>query len=330
MLFRMRKLAQWLNGEAPYILKGVVYKMKKNLTKLLALMMALALVFSLAACGGDDTTGDSSEANAGASNNAEETLDPADPDATVPSGEESTVEGQSGETQNDATTPNGDKVTTPNGQTPTQNSGNTNTGLNSTDKAAVIKAYQDAAKNSPKVKRVQTLALTQVNLGKDDGNSKMLQNIANGIINKNNNIESDGLPGNYGALTANDLQSASAKTTNGVTTLTMVLKDQLDYAQGYPGSAKKDAWGAGPVGHGIGVLGPVDDILKEFTGKIKDNKDIQVKYTGAQMTVTVKDGKITGGKMGYTVKITATDVTVLYVIPLSATGTIRYDYTIKG
>lgn len=304
--------------------------MKKNLTKLLALMMALALVFSLAACGGDGTGEDVSNDPANVSENQDETLDPANPDVNAPSGgtSDDASEPVSGEEAPDTTAPADNDVTTPGGKT-TQPV-NTDKGLNTTDKAAVIKAYQDAAKNSPNVKRVQTLALTQINLGKGDGNSDMLMGIANNIINKNNNIQSDGLPGNYGLLTASDLSSASAKTSNGVTTLTMAVKDQTDYAQGYPGSSKTDAWGAGPCGHAIGVLGPVDDIVAEFTGKVDNNEDIQVTYTNAKITVTIKNGKITGGEMGYTAKIKATDVKVLKIIPISATGTITYHYTIKG
>lgn len=304
--------------------------MKKNLTKLLALMMALALVFSLAACGGDGTGEDVSNDPANVSENQDETLDPANPDVNAPSEgtSDDASEPVSGEEAPDTTAPADNDVTTPGGKT-TQPV-NTDKGLNTTDKAAVIKAYQDAAKNSPNVKRVQTLALTQINLGKGDGNSDMLMGIANNIINKNNNIQSDGLPGNYGLLTASDLSSASAKTSNGVTTLTMAVKDQTDYAQGYPGSSKTDAWGAGPCGHAIGVLGPVDDIVAEFTGKVDNNEDIQVTYTNAKITVTIKNGKITGGEMGYTAKIKATDVKVLKIIPISATGTITYHYTIKG
>ncbi len=304
--------------------------MKKNLTKLLALMMALALVFSLAACGGDGTGEDVSNDPANVSENQDETLDPANPDVNAPSEgtSDDASEPVSGEEAPDTTAPADNDVTTPGGKT-TQPV-NADKGLNTTDKAAVIKAYQDAAKNSPNVKRVQTLALTQINLGKGDGNSDMLMGIANNIINKNNNIQSDGLPGNYGLLTASDLSSASAKTSNGVTTLTMAVKDQTDYAQGYPGSSKTDAWGAGPCGHAIGVLGPVDDIVAEFTGKVDNNEDIQVTYTNAKITITIKNGKITGGEMGYTAKIKATDVKVLKFIPISATGTITYHYTIKG
>ena len=305
--------------------------MKKNLTKLLALMMALALVFSLAACGDkteEQSTNPSDNPAVAESGNDDMTLDPADPDAATPSDGTSDEVSESG---NDVDTPN-DDVTTPDSKTSTKanDKPNTDTGLNTTDKAQVVKAYQDAAKNSPNVKRIQTLALTQVNLGEGGGNSDTLMKIANGIIDKNNNIESKGLPGNYSALTASDLSSASAKTSNGVTTLTMNIKDQTDYAQGHPGSSKKDAWGAGPCGHAIGVLGPVDDIVAQFTGKVDDNKDIEVKYTNAKITVTIKNGKITSGTMGYTAKIKATGVKVLRIIPISATGTITYKYTLKG
>lgn len=305
--------------------------MKKNLTKLLALMMALALVFSLAACGdktGDESSTDPSNNPAVANSDNEGTLDAADPSAESSSENVSNDVSESG---NDVDTPS-ENVTTPDSKMSTKanDKPNTDTGLNTTDKAQVVKAYQDAAKNSPNVKRIQTLALTQVNLGEGEGSSDTLMKIANGIIDKNNNIESKGLPGNYGALTASDLSSASATTSNGVTTLTMKIKDQTDYAQGHPGSSKKDAWGAGPCGHAIGVLGPVDDIVAQFTGKVDDNKDIEVKYTNAKITVTIKNGKITSGTMGYTAKIKATGVKVLKFIPISATGTITYKYTLKG
>lgn len=324
----MRKLAQWLNGEAPYILKGVVYKMKKNLTKLLALMMALALVFSLAACGGDDTTGDSSEANAGASNNAEETLDPADPDATVPSGEESTVEGQSGETQNDATTPNGDKVTTPGGKTddPATTKANTDTGLNTTDKAQVVDAYKKAASAAGKIKRVQYMKLTKFSLS-ESGKDSSLKGIAEKLVGNADGQTGEGIPGNFGALTANDVSSAKATTKNGVTTINIVLNNQTDYAQGYPGTKKDDAWGAGPVGHGVGVLGSIDSVVSQIPGcKVENEKDVTVTYTNAKINATIKNGKVVSGDMSYVVQIKAK--VKIVIASFNGSGTIQYNYKI--
>ena len=65
-----------------YFKKGVLLRMKKNLTKLLALMMALALVFSLAACGGN--TGDESSTDPSNNPAANESVDN---DDTVPPAE---------------------------------------------------------------------------------------------------------------------------------------------------------------------------------------------------------------------------------------------------
>lgn len=320
-------------------MKGVIYQMKKNLTKLLALMMALALVFSLAACGGDDA-GDTTTPPANVDANGDETLDPAnpanpaDPSDTTPTDESNTDESGEQPSDNDATTPDGKKDTTPTsgGKNTDPAKPDADTGLNTSDKAQVVDAYKKAASAAGKIKRLQTMKLVDLNIGDKDMNKfpwSTLKGIVDNLISKNSGISDVGMPGNFGALTQNDLTSAKASTSNGVTTLEMTLKNQTDYKSGHPGTKQADAWGAGPVGHGIGVLGSIQPVLDDAkVVTISNEKDIEVTYTNATIKVTVKNGKVVSGSMGYTVKINLIKGKALGVGLDGTAGTLRYDYKI--
>lgn len=291
--------------------------MKKNLTKLLALMMALALVFSLAACGdnsdAENTTG---AANVAASDNQDATLDPADPDVTAPSDEVS--EDASNETPSEnAITSDGQVDTRTNTSTKADS---TDKGLTSNDKAEIIKFYKAAADKSAKTKKVQKLTLASLEGGSGfvGGVINTFKGIAQSALEKNS-TESEGVPGGYSKLVASDLASASAKSDGKYTTIKMTPKEQTDQP--------KSQWDKGPVGHAIGVLGDIDNALNELSG-------VSVDYEGSDRTLTLtykkpfvevkidnNTGKIVSGKWGYDVHIAIDNVTAKVIgVPLTLKG----------
>lgn len=308
--------------------------MKKNLTKLLALMMALALVFSLAACGGDDTGEDVSNDPANVSENQDETLDPANPDVNAPSEEVSdddTSEPVSGEEASDTTAAGKDDVTTPGGGKATQPA-KADKGLTSTDKAAIIKFYQAAADKSKTNKKAQALTLASL-----DGGSGFVgtvisafEPIAKSAL-KDNSTQSEGVPGGYSKLVPSDLVSASAKSDGKYTTISMTPKEQTDQP--------KSTWDNGPVGHAIGVLGDIDNALKEIPA-------VKIDYEGSGKTLTLtykkpfvnvkidnNTGKIVSGSWGYDVHVAIDNVQVklgLSVTLKGASGVVNQRISMPG
>lgn len=306
--------------------------MKKNLTKLLALMMALALVFSLAACGGDGTGEDVSNDPANVSENQDETLDPANPDVNAPSEgtSDDASEPVSGEEAPDTTAPADNDVTTPGGKTtqPVQ----ADKGLTSTDKAAIIKFYQAAADKSKTNKKAQALTLASL-----DGGSGFVgtvisafEPIAKGAL-KDNSTQSEGVPGGYSKLVPSDLVSASAKSDGKYTTISMTPKEQTDQP--------KSTWDNGPVGHAIGVLGDIDNALKEIPA-------VKIDYEGSGKTLTLtykkpfvnvkidnNTGKIVSGSWGYDVHVAIDNVQVklgLSVTLKGASGVVNQRISMPG
>ena len=295
--------------------------MKKNLTKLLALMMALALVFSLAACGDkteEQSTNPSENPAVAESGNDDVTLDPADPDAMTSSEDASTDASNETPSEN-VTTPDGGKVTNPDSGKTTP-AASADKGLNSTDKAEIIKFYQAAANKSAKTKKVQKLTLASLEGGSGfvGGVINTFKGIAQSALEKNAQ-ESQGVPGGFSKLVASDLASASAKSDGKYTTIKMTPKEQTDQP--------KSQWDKGPVGHAIGVLGDIDNALSQLSGVTVDyqgsGKTLTLTYKKPFVNVKIDNntGKIVSGSWGYDVHIKIDNVTARVIgVPLTLKG----------
>ena len=295
--------------------------MKKNLTKLLALMMALALVFSLAACGDkteEQSTNPSENPAVAESGNDDVTLDPADPDAMTSSEDASTDASNETPSEN-VTTPDGGKVTNPDSGKTTP-AASADKGLNSTDKAEIIKFYQAAANKSAKTKKVQKLTLASLEGGSGfvGGVINTFKGIAQSALEKNSQ-ESQGVPGGFSKLVASDLASASAKSDGKYTTIKMTPKEQTDQP--------KSQWDKGPVGHAIGVLGDIDNALSQLSGVTVDyqgsGKTLTLTYKKPFVNVKIDNntGKIVSGSWGYDVHIKIDNVTARVIgVPLTLKG----------
>lgn len=293
--------------------------MKKNLTKLLALMMALALVFSLAACGDkteEQSTNPSENPAVAESGNDDVTLDPADPDAMT-SSEEASADASNETPSENVTTPDGQVDTKTNTST---KAASTDKGLNSTDKAEIIKFYQAAANKSAKTKKVQKLTLASLEGGSGfvGGVINTFKGIAQSALEKNSQ-ESQGVPGGFSKLVASDLASASAKSDGKYTTIKMTPKEQTDQP--------KSQWDKGPVGHAIGVLGDIDNALSQLSGVTVDyqgsGKTLTLTYKKPFVNVKIDNntGKIVSGSWGYDVHIKIDNVTARVIgVPLTLKG----------
>ncbi|MCI6401541.1 MAG: hypothetical protein SPF51_07185 [Candidatus Fimivicinus sp.] len=295
--------------------------MKKNLTKLLALMMALALVFSLAACGDkteEQSTNPSENPAVAESGNDDVTLDPADPDAMT-SSEDASADASNETPSENVTTPDGGKVTNPDSGKTTP-AASADKGLNSTDKAEIIKFYQAAANKSAKTKKVQKLTLASLEGGSGfvGGVINTFKGIAQSALEKNSQ-ESQGVPGGFSKLVASDLASASAKSDGKYTTIKMTPKEQTDQP--------KSQWDKGPVGHAIGVLGDIDNALSQLSGVTVDyqgsGKTLTLTYKKPFVNVKIDNntGKIVSGSWGYDVHIKIDNVTARVIgVPLTLKG----------
>ena len=295
--------------------------MKKNLTKLLALMMALALVFSLAACGDkteEQSTNPSENPAVAESGNDDVTLDPADPDAMTPS-EDASADTSNETPSENVTTPDGGKVTNPDSGKTTP-AASADKGLNSTDKAEIIKFYQAAANKSAKTKKVQKLTLASLEGGSGFVGTVIntFKGIAQSALEKNSQ-ESPGVPGGFSKLVASDLASASAKSDGKYTTIKMTPKEQTDQP--------KSQWDKGPVGHAIGVLGDIDNALSQLSGVTVDyqgsGKTLTLTYKKPFVNVKIDNntGKIVSGSWGYDVHIKIDNVTARVIgVPITLKG----------
>ncbi len=188
------------------------------------------------------------------------------------------------------------------------------------DVAAVVEKFKSAALNSEDVPKYQNMALRDYNFSSNLVNS--LMGIAEGLVSKNSgkeNTASTGLSGGIEQLTADDVKSATMSTNGGKTTVHIELKEQTDGANGQAHE--------GSVGHGIGVLGGIDDVVSNFPGVTVN--DIELVYQNPIIDVVIDDAsnKVESGKESYTVFINLKSAKVA-ISTLSGTAYIDYEYII--
>lgn len=271
--------------------------------KIFALLLALAMVFSFAACKDD---GDGETTDPAAVGAVDGTTDAAPVDGSEGSSDATDV---SGNTSTEAqTTPDGSVVEPSNAGT--QQGGNTQQGgstapakgLNSTDPATVAAFYCKARKaTNPAPKGQQTLKLSG-KITADGGLGgvlKFVQPVINSALDKNS-TETDWIPaGSHADIKASDVKTASAKVNGNYTEVTMTFKEQTDGSDG-------DSKNGGPVARGVGTLGSIDGALADLSAEFKSGKEnVKLTYTDAKLTCKIDNntGKIVSGTWHYLVKI---------------------------
>ena len=242
--------------------------------KILAVLLALTMIFAFAACGGKTEKPTEPEATEAASE-AEATEAASEAEST-----EAASEAESTEAATEATK-----------------------GLNSEDAAAVVAYYNEAVKaskdNAPKGK--QTMKLIDGSLGGDGAVGAILKILEPAAVKalEKNSTSTDYIPGNETDVLVSDVSSATAVSKNGVTTINLKLKTQTDGSDG-------DAHNGGPVARGVGTLGSIDGALKELGAELVSGRDtVKLTYNNAYVTVKVDEetGKIIGGTWHYLVNI---------------------------
>ncbi len=255
--------------------------------KLLAILMAVALCFSLVACGGNED-----EETTAPETTVANVVEPVENETTVADVEETTL-ADSEET----TVADSEETTVADSEETTVAAD----GLNSTDIAEVVAFYNAAVVKTDKAgstpgqsKMVLSGAITGD--GAIGAILKVLSPAAESALAKNS-TPTDDIPGR-GTLKASDCSAASATTKNGVTTISITLKTQVD-------GSDADGVNGGPVARGIGTLGSIDSALKELGAELKSGRDtVKLTYNKATIKCTVNnDGKITSGTWKYTVNI---------------------------
>lgn len=259
--------------------------------KILSLVIALALVLSFAACGGNyepettTTAPDTAETTESVNITENHSVDNSEPVTA----EETTTE---------------EAVTD---EAVSEEESTEEAGLDLNDKQSILDYYNAAVKKTDldRPKGQQTMKLSRDITG--DGVLvgtfvKMITPIAKLVLN-NNSSETDWVPGE-GILKLSDCESISASEKNGVVTVKIKIKTQVDGSDGDPHNG-------GPVARGIGTLGSIDDALSQLGITLDEGRDtVALTYKNASLTANIneKTGKITSGTWKYTVDIYVGDV----------------------
>ena len=280
--------------------------------KILAVLLALAMLLGLAACGGNNEDTTTTTTDLFADIDEETTVADAAEETTAAGAAEETTVADVAEETTVADVAEGTTVaeettvaaeTTKAAATTVATTKAASKGLNSTDAAAVVDYYNKAVVKTDDAGK--TAGQSTMKLAGDitgDGMFKLiggiLTSVAKSVLEKNSSTTDD-IPGR-GTLKASDVAKAQAVSKNGVTTITLQLNDQVDGSNGDP----KDG---GAVARGIGTLGSIDGALKELGATLDEEgkKTVKLTYTDSYIKCTIDEntGKITGGTWHYTVKI---------------------------
>ncbi len=260
--------------------------------KILALLLAFAMLFAFAACGGnggDETTAPETTTDLFGELEDDTTVAPVEDDTTAASGDVdvSDTEASVADPSVDASEAESTEAANPNA-------------LNSKDTAEVVAFYLKAYNaTNPAPKGHSTMKLDGGITG--DGALGTVLKVASPIIEstlEKNSVETDYVPGK-GKLTVADVTKAQAVSKNGVTEITMQLKDQTDGPEADPHTA-------GPVARGIGTLGNINNAIESLGAELYSGREtIQLTYTNAYIKCKIDEntGKIIGGDWHYSVKI---------------------------
>ena len=253
--------------------------------KILALLLAFAMLFAFAACGGKDDKETTPETTTDlfAAVDDDTTAAPADDTTAAVPADGTTAEAPS----ENASAAESTAAANPNA-------------LNSSDIAEIVAFYNKAHKaTKPAPKGHSTMKLDGAITG--DGALGGVLKVASPIIQntlEKNSVETDYIPGK-GKLQASDVVKAKAVSKGGVTEIVIQLKEQTD-------GPEADAHTAGPVARGIGTLGNINNAIESLGATLYSGKEtIKLTYKDAYIKCKVDEstGKITGGTWHYAVHV---------------------------
>lgn len=264
------------------ILKGEYIPMRKNLAKLIALMMALVLVFSFAACGGDKD-----EQPSDTTNEVVNTEDAVTPDETgdTAASDETGDTAASGETDNTAAP----------GET-----GKTDTDTPSTGGVTVPATKEDAVKlyNDALKKVSSTSAKIDRKLTKTDSSVGDLNNL--GPVSEKFAAGSGSINSKLSSLSASDVQNYSKSESGNNIVMTFTLKTVN---------------GGAELAHGKGgymyflTMDEINTVVKDIGNSIQKGFKIEIRkdkssisLQGGKLVVTVDKttGKMSSAVLDFT------------------------------
>ena len=253
--------------------------------KILALLLAFAMLFAFAACGGKDDKETKPETTT-------DLFAAVDDDTTAAPADDTTAAVPADGTTAEAPSENASAADTTAAANPNA--------LNSSDIAEIVAFYNKAHKaTKPAPKGHSTMKLDGAITG--DGALGGVLKVASPIIQntlEKNSVETDYIPGK-GKLQASDVVKAKAVSKGGVTEIVIQLKEQTD-------GPEADAHTAGPVARGIGTLGNINNAIESLGATLYSGKEtIKLTYKDAYIKCKVDEstGKITGGTWHYAVHV---------------------------
>ncbi len=260
--------------------------------KLSAVLLAFSMIFAFAACGEktEEPTEPTTAEDLFAAFEEETTETPA-VDATEAPAVDATQTSSTEETQAETQT-----------ETTAVEITQASKGLNSTDIEEIV-AYYNAARKATSPAPAGQSKLTLVGDVSGEGAiGTFLEWIGpaakDALARKSQ--PTDYIPANgHADILASDVTKAQASSKNGVTTIVIQLKEQVDGSNG-------DTHDGGPVARGVGTLGSIDIALEELGAELTDGKDtVSLTYTDAYIKCTIDEntGMITGGTWHHTVKV---------------------------
>lgn len=269
--------------------------------KILAVLLAFAMCFAFAACGGKDTdestTTTTEDIFAGLED--EVTDAPVADDTTAPAVDDTTAAVDT----TDASAAVED-TTLANGET-TEATTAASAGLNSTDAAEVVAYYSAAVAKTGRVTDTEKMALAAEITGDGFLGAVLgiLQPIIEDVLADQGGTSERGIPGSddgKARIKASDVTKAVASSKDGKTTIAIQLKDQVD------GPNAVDGKTTGPVARGIGTLGNIDGALDALGATISSGREtVKLTYKNATIKVVVdeKTGKIVDGSWKYDIDL---------------------------
>lgn len=283
--------------------------------KILAVLLAFAMLFGFAACGGKDTDESTTTTTEDIFAGLEEDTTAADDttvaaDATTAEGE-TTVADESTTAADETTTAAADESTTAAGETTTAATTKASAGLNSTDAAEIVEYYKAAVKKTGRVTDTKKMWLADDITGEGFIGAALgvLQPIIESVLDGQGGTKERDLPGcdeTVARIQAGDAAKAVASSKDGKTTIAIQLKDQVD---GPEANGKTD----GPVARGIGTLEGLDSALDALGATISEGREtVKLTYKNATIKVVVdeKTGKIIDGSWKYDIDVDIADAAI--------------------
>lgn len=246
-----------------------------NLRKITALLLVLAVLFSISACKKYEHVKDSESTTAAEDVFTTEVEETIQAETTIPAETTQSISEEALATADDPSLWNAEQI---------------------------VEFYKSAAKESHSVAKSAhgiELKKISVNNGQYEGLFEFITPIMSKLL-ANNSEDKDGITGGYDNLVPSDIASVKAYKSGNNTVVEMVMKNQVS-------GPREDAL-SGSVGHAITAVGDIGQVVTQLTDLglplELSEKDTKIYYTNPTVKVVIDDnGKIINGTWKYTVEI---------------------------